>query len=129
MGELEGELLRVREILADATPQSILILNESFASTTADDALLLNKEILQKIIQVGMLCVTVTFLEDLASFGTTTVSMVSTVDPGDVSTRTYKLARRAPDGIAFARTIAEKHRLTQSAIKSRILATMEGVQP
>jgi DNA mismatch repair protein MutS len=129
MGKLEEELHRVRAILVAATPRSILIMNESFASTTAGDALLLNRKILQKIIDLDMLCVTVTFLEELASISATTVSMVSTVDSEDLSTRTYKLVRRAPDGLAFARTIADKYRLTQTAIKSRILATMEGAQP
>jgi len=121
-GKLEEELLRMRRILDDATSRSILLMNESFGSTTLSDALFLGKEVLRRVIDRDMLAVCVTFLDELASLDPATVSMVSTVDPADPAVRTFKVLRQRANGRAHAVAIARKYRLSYEDVKGRLAA-------
>ncbi len=120
-GQLEDDVIRVREILQLATTDSIIIMNESFASTTTRDALFLGKKVMQKVIAQDLLCVYVTFIDELAALGPSVVSMISTVVPENPTERTYKIIRAPADGLAYAMAIAEKYHLTYEHLRRRII--------
>jgi DNA mismatch repair protein MutS len=119
-GKLEDDLMRIRDVVLQATAQSIIVMNEVFTSTTIQDETFLSKKVLEEIIARGSLCVWVTFVDELASFAPQTVSMVSVIAPDNPTQRTFKIVRKPADGLAYAMAIAQKYRLTYSAITERI---------
>ncbi len=119
VSKLEDDLRRMRAILGRVTDRSAVIMNETFSSTTVADQSLINRRVLGAVAQAGAWCVTVTFLDELASLTPATVSMVSTVDPDEPARRTFRIVRRRADGRAYALAIAEKHRLTYEQVVRR----------
>jgi DNA mismatch repair protein MutS len=119
-GKFEDELIRIREVLDQATGDSVVVMNESFASTTLRDALLVGERVLDLMTRLGLLGVYVTFVDELASLNDACVSTVASVVPDDPAARTFKLARRPADGLAYASAIAGKYGLTYRQLKERL---------
>ncbi|MGH8801738.1 MAG: MutS-related protein, partial [Casimicrobiaceae bacterium] len=120
-GKLLDELVRIRSILERITPDSIVIMNEIFSSTTLKDAVLLGRGVLERISERDALGVCVTFLDELATVDAKMVSMTSMVDPRDPAIRSFRIVRRPPGGLAHALAIARKHRVDFASLKERLL--------
>lgn len=120
-GKLEDELARIHDILGQASERSLLVMNESFSSTTLDDALALSHAVLEQVIERDILCVYVTFLDELTRLPKA-ISMVSSVDPDDPAERTFRIERRDADGLAYAAAIARKYGLSYEQLTERLRA-------
>ena len=121
-GKLEDELVRVHGILEQATSESVIVMNESFNSTTLSDALFVGTAVMQQILERGALGVYVTFVDELASLSDATVSMVSRSCRTNPAERTFKIVRQPADGLAYAWAIAEKYGLTYERLMARVVA-------
>jgi hypothetical protein len=111
-GKLQEDLTRLRQLLEKATPRSVIIINEIFASTTLADAVTLGGRMMDALADLGAPAVVVTFLDELAGHGPETVSMMSIVSESDPAERTFKIMRKPPDGLAYAVHLARKYGLT-----------------
>ncbi|MDJ0312623.1 hypothetical protein [Arthrobacter sp. H35-D1] len=119
-GKLMDDLVRIHGILEQATPRSLVILNEIFTSTSLRDAIDLGARVLGKICRLDLVCVCVTFVDELSRLGPSVVSMVSTVESDDPARRTFKILRQPADGLAYAMVLARKYGLDYGELKGRI---------
>ncbi|HOW10169.1 MAG TPA: hypothetical protein PLX08_10250 [Bacteroidales bacterium] len=119
-GKLQDDLIRIHKILEEAGDESIIILNEIFTSTTLQDQIFLSRKIMQRITELDLICIWVTFIDELASFSKSNVSMISKVVPENPSLRTFKIVRGPADGLAYAMSIAEKYRLNYESLRERL---------
>ena len=121
-GKLQDDLIRLKQLLDAATPRTVVVVNEIFASTTMQDAMILGRHMIDALVKNGAPAIVVTFLEDLAEYVPQTVSMVTTVSDDDRHKRTFRILRKKPDGLAYAMQIAARHGLTYEQLERRLQA-------
>jgi DNA mismatch repair protein MutS len=119
-GRLKEELFRLKQIMEQATTNSIIIINELFATTTSHDAYAMGKMILDYLISLDCICLYVTHIYELTLLSKKVVSLLALVNSTEGAVRTYKIVRKSADGHAYANSIVEKYNLAYSQIKERI---------
>ena len=119
-GRLGEEAGRLREIFRRATRQSLLLLNESLASTSATESFFLARDVVCCLRMLGARALFVTHLHELAAdceainsdvAGDSRVqSLISEMEAGaDGLRRTYRVVPAAPRGQSYAREIARQY--------------------
>lgn len=127
LGRLGEESKRLSEIFDVATSKSLLLLNESLATTNVAEGLYIAKDVVKAMRYLGVRAVFNTHMHDLArnldelnssTNGTSIVeSMVTGVDCGK---RSFKVFIAPPQGISYAKDIAERYGVTFDKIKQTI---------
>lgn len=127
LGRLGEESKRLSEIFKVATKYSLILLNESLATTNVAEGLYIAKDVVKAMRYLGVRSVFNTHMHDLArgldevnssTEGDSRVeSMVTGVDKGE---RSFKVFIAPPQGVSYARDIAEKYGVTFDKIKAEI---------
>jgi DNA mismatch repair protein MutS len=131
LGRLDAEAERMAEIFHQATPRSLILLNEALSGTSALEALDLARGLVRALRLLGARAIYVTHLHELAN----TVDEINATTPGDAlvasllagssgdgcttpgaipgatlgARRTYRVVPGPPTGMSFAAEIAEQH--------------------
>ncbi len=124
-GRLADEARRLSEIIDAITDRSLVLLNESFASTSPHEAVSLASELLRVLSETGVRGVYATHLHDLAlrcrEFGSGVAPLTAeAIVEGESAKRTYRVREGSPAGDSFARDIALKHGLSYEQMKARL---------
>lgn len=121
-GRLAEEAERLRDVLQRATVHSLVLLNETFSSTSAGEAQYLAQDVLSALCAIGVRAVFATHLTELADHFSEIEAYVSTpkstlyslvagihlTDDGHVSA-TYAIQRGKPLGRSYAQEIARRY--------------------
>lgn len=118
LGRLGEEAVRVQKIVKDATPKTLVLLNETYSSTSAFDGLYLAKDLVHILKHKNVPMVFNTHIHDLAC---ETKEMNQWDGPSDVVSltmeivdrqTTFRVLRKEPDRCSYAKNIAEKYGVT-----------------
>ncbi|MGX8715777.1 MAG: MutS-related protein, partial [Lachnospiraceae bacterium] len=122
LGRLGEESRRFREIYMEATSHSLMLLNESFSTTSFEEGYYIATDAVKAMMKMGLRVIYNTHMHKLASdvdsFNADEEDnkAASLVAQADGSARTYKIAEMAPEGFSHARDIAEKYGVTFSQL-------------
>lgn len=119
-GKLQDDLLRMRDILNNATENCLIIMNEMLSSTSYKDALQIGKKIIEKLEQTNNISIYVTFVDELSKLSGKVVSLVSMVESSEHTKRTYKMKRNPANGVVYAKSLADKYDLSYQKIRIRL---------
>ena len=127
LGRLGEESKRLSEIFEIATSRSFMLLNESLATTSVAEGLFIAKDVVKAMRFLGVRCIFNTHMHELARSldelnngveGTSRVeSLVTGVQQGE---RSFKVAISPPQGVSYAKDIAQKYGVTFNQIKTHI---------
>jgi DNA mismatch repair protein MutS len=133
LGRLDVEAQRLAAIFRQATPRSLILLNEALSGTSALEALDLARGVVRGLRLLGARAVYVTHLHELAARvdeinattpgdGTVASLIADSVDDGvsgDASVirrLTYRVLASPPRGVSFAAEIAEQHGISYAQL-------------
>ncbi len=131
-GRLGEEAGRLREIFRQATRHSLLLLNESLASTSATESYFLARDVVCCLRLLGARALFVTHLHELAAdceainsevAGDSRVqSLISQVEEdADGLRRTYQIVPAPPRGQSYAREIARQYGIGFDQLRALLL--------
>lgn len=127
LGRLGEESKRLAEIFDMATERSLMMLNESLATTSVTEGLFIAKDVVRAMRYLGVRCIFNTHMHDLARSvdelnaevegSSRAVSLVTGVHDGE---RSFKVSLLPPQGISYAKDIALKYGVSFAQIKDNI---------
>ena len=127
LGRLGEESKRLAEIFEQATDRSIMLLNESLATTSVTEGLFIAKDVVRAMRYLGARAIFNTHMHDLARSvdalneeveGTSkAANLVTGVHDGE---RSFKVSLLPPQGVSYAKDIALKYGVSFAQMKKTI---------
>lgn len=130
-GRLGEEAKRLREIFSRATSHSLILMNESLASTSATESYFLARDVLSCLRILGARAVFVTHLHELAvdchsindavSGDSRVGSLISEVEEDESGVRrTYRVLAAPPRGQSYAREVARQYGISFEQLRTLV---------
>lgn len=127
LGRLGEESKRISEIFASATDRSLLLFNESLATTSFTEGLYIAKDVVRAMRRLGARTIFNTHMHELATDldsinhldgGMMVASLITGIHEGR---RSFKVYIAPPEGISYAKDIAEKYGVTYEQLERSIV--------
>ena len=118
LGRLGEECVRFKEIFSQSTDKSLLLLNETFSTTSFEEGYYIAKDSVKAILTKSVRTIYNTHMHKLGkdaeeltreSIETGAASLIMRTEDGK---RSFKVALAQPEGSSYARDIAEKYGVT-----------------
>lgn len=126
LGRLGEESKRMSEIFSAATNKSLLLFNESLATTSFAEGLYIAKDVVKALRYLGARTIFNTHMHELAMNLETMNSLEGDMNVASLITgihegeRSYKVFLSPPEGVSYAKDIAEKYGVTFDQLKKSI---------
>ncbi len=118
LGRLGEECVRFKTIYSECTEDSLLLLNETFSTTSFEEGYYIAKDSVRALLKKGVRTIFNTHMHKLASdvdeINTESgeVKASSLIMKSDNGKRSFKLDTAPPEGMSYAKDIAEKYGVT-----------------
>lgn len=118
LGRLGEECVRFKEIYKDATSDSLMLLNETFSTTSFEEGYYIACDSVKAIINKGIRTIYNTHMHKLAydagqiNESSSKYKASSLVVKNEGANRSFKVEVAPPEGLSYARDIAEKYGVT-----------------
>ena len=122
LGRLGEECKRFREMFSECTKDSLMLLNETFSTTSFEEGFYIARDAVKAVLTKGTRCIYNTHMHKLASVVDELNKEVasegspyraaSLIAVSDGRQRSFKVKVAPPQGMSYARDIAEKYGVT-----------------
>jgi len=119
LGRLGEECIRFKEMYDEATPKSLMLMNETFSTTSFEEGYYIAKDSVRAILKKGIRTIYNTHMhklgydtEEMNKDENITGKAVSLVVKTDGSKRSFKAVIAPPEGMSYAGDIAAKYGVT-----------------
>lgn len=111
LGRLGEECVRFKDIFNEATSSSLILLNESFSTTSFEEGYYIAEDSVRALRVRNIRTIYNTHMHKLAE-NAKTLGASSIVMASEDGTRSYKVIEKAPEGSSYAHDIAVKYGVT-----------------
>ncbi|MCR4689299.1 MAG: DNA mismatch repair protein [Saccharofermentans sp.] len=111
LGRLGEECVRFKELYGSCTDKSLLLLNETFSTTSFEEGYYIARDSVKALSQKGIRTIYNTHMHKLAS-DADEMKASSLVMKNEGSKRSFKVEVAPPEGMSYARDIAQKYGVT-----------------